>query len=71
MPKGPQGQKRLADVMARAMMIGRNATGEAEDDVGPVSRRDIGQAGGRARNASLSQDRRKEIAVAAASARWS
>lgn len=71
MSKGPQGQKRPADAVARAVMIGRIATGEAEDDVGPVSRRDIGKAGGSARSASLSQDRRKEIAKAAAAARWS
>ena len=31
MPKGPQGQKRPADVIGLAVLIGRIATGEVED----------------------------------------
>jgi hypothetical protein len=31
MPKGPQGQKRPADVIGAAVMVGRIATGEAQD----------------------------------------
>jgi hypothetical protein len=31
MPKGPQGQKRPADVIGNAVLIGRIATGEVED----------------------------------------
>lgn len=31
MPRGPKGEKRRADVNARAVMIGKIATGEIED----------------------------------------
>ena len=31
MPKGPNGQKRPADVIGAAVMVGRIATGEVED----------------------------------------
>ncbi len=31
MPKGPRGEKRPADAIGRAVMIGRIATGEIED----------------------------------------
>jgi len=71
MPKGPQGQKRPADAVARAVMVGRIATGELEDDVGPIGSGCVGRAGGVARSASLSSEKKKEIAKAAASARWS
>jgi hypothetical protein len=33
MPKGPQGQKRKADVIGNAVLIGRIATGEAHETV--------------------------------------
>lgn len=33
MPKGPQGQKRPADAVSRAVMIGRIATGEVVESV--------------------------------------
>lgn len=32
MPKGPQGQKRPAGAVARAVMVAQIATGEIEDD---------------------------------------
>ena len=32
MPKGPQGQKRPADAIARAVMVAQIATGEIEED---------------------------------------
>ncbi len=31
MPKGPKGEKRPADVIGAAILVGRIATGEAED----------------------------------------
>ena len=34
MPKGPRGEKRLADVIGAAVMVGRIATGEAVPDGG-------------------------------------
>ena len=69
MPKGPQGQKRPADVIGAAVMIAKIATGEVEDTV-PSGRRDSGKAGGKARAKTLSQEKRSEIATAAAKARW-
>lgn len=68
MPKGPQGQKRPADAIARAVMIGRIATGEvSEDDMPPKKTR---ASGGLARSANLEPTRRAEIAKSAANARW-
>ena len=71
MPKGPQGQKRPADVIGCAVHVGRIATGEIEDSkyVQPAKRKS-GIAGGKARGASLEPKRRREIANAAARARW-
>lgn len=72
MPKGPQGQKRPADAVANAVMVARIATGEIEEDGYASSGRKIsGKAGAAARSAKLSADKRKEIAVGAANARWS
>ena len=74
MPKGPQGQKRPADVNARAVIIAKIATGEIED----VTREDgknaaavaLGRMGGKARAAGMSARKRKEIARKAAKTRW-
>ena len=33
MPKGPKGEKRPADPIARAVMVAKIATGEVEDEV--------------------------------------
>jgi hypothetical protein len=74
MPTGPKGQKRPADVNARAVMIAKIATGEIDD----VTREDgknaaavaLGRMGGKARAAGMSAKKRKEIARRAARARW-
>ena len=74
MPKGPQGQKRPADVIGAAVMVGRIATGEIEDtgrNPGTESNRKGGLKGGKARAAKLSPAQRKEIAKRAAAKRWS
>jgi hypothetical protein len=71
MPKGPQGQKRPADVIGCAVMIAKIATGDLEEtleDPAPTIKR--AQTGGHARAAKLTKSRRKEIAQKAASARW-
>ena len=72
MPKGPQGQKRPADVSARAAKI---ATGEIEDvtteDGKNAAAVALGRLGGKARAAGMSAKRRKEIAKKAAKVRWS
>lgn len=69
MPRGPQGQKRPADAIARAVVVAQIATGEIEDD-GYECYRSRGSAGGVARATSLSPIDRKSIAKAAAEARW-
>jgi len=69
MPKGPNGEKRPADVIGAAVMVGRIATGEAVDN--PKSGRTrSGAAGARARTDKLTAKRRSEIAKKAAAARW-
>jgi hypothetical protein len=73
MPKGPQGQKRPADVIGLAVMVGRIATGEVEDtkrDPGTEANRKGGLKGGKARAETLTPKRRKAIAKKAAAARW-
>jgi hypothetical protein len=71
MPKGPQGQVRPADVIARAVMVARIATAEEVEILAPMSGRvRSGYAGARARNEKLTQVERSEIAKKAAAARW-
>lgn len=71
MPKGPQGQKRPADVIGAAVMVGRISVGEAQDAKGKApNRAKGGRIGGKARAASLTAEKRKKIAKKAASARW-
>ena len=69
MPKGPQGQKRPADLIGCAIMVGRIATGEAEDEA-DADKTKVGRNGALARAANLSGQRRREIATLASSARW-
>ena len=76
MPKGPQGQKRKADVIGNAVLIGRIATGEVEDKKTTKSEKAVarGKAGGAkgaaARAARLTAEQKAEIARVAATARW-
>jgi len=78
MPKGPQGQKRPADVIGNAVKVMRIATGEAEEDIPPDTRNRaavelsrLGAAkGGHARASKLSPRKRKQIAKRAAEKRW-
>jgi len=72
MPKGPSGQKRPADAIARAVAVMRIATGQdKEAQPGAKSAAaELGSKGGKARAETLSQKRRKEISKAAAAARW-
>ncbi len=73
MPKGPQGQKRPADVIGNAVHVMRIATGEIADpkrDAGSEANRKGGLKGGKARAKALSPEKRKEIAQKAAKARW-
>ena len=74
MPRGPKGEKRPADVNARAVMIGKIATGEIEDittdDGKNAAAVALGRMGGKARAEGMSAKRRKEIAKKAAASRW-
>jgi hypothetical protein len=77
MAKGPKGERRPADVNARAVMIAKIATGEIEDvrpspeseakDPAAVA---LGRKGGQARAAALGKRKRAEIARKAARTRW-
>jgi hypothetical protein len=76
--KGPKGERRPADVIGAAVMIGRIATGEIEEGAGAPPDDDgkdpaavaLGRKGGTARAAGMTAKRRKEIAKKAAAKRW-
>ena len=75
MPTGPRGEKRPADVIGAAVMVAKIATGEIEEELQPEpahteSRRAAGKKGGKARADALTPERRAEIAVQGAAARW-
>lgn len=71
MPKGPKGEKRHADTLQNAMLIGRIATGEVEDTPSKAPKRATGgRVGGAARAKALSPEKRTEIAKKAAHKRW-
>jgi hypothetical protein len=76
MPKTPKGHKRPADVISNAVHVMRIATGEAtEAKMSPLASKnqaavELGRKGGTARASSLSKARRRQIAKAAAKARW-
>lgn len=74
MPKGPKGQKRPADVVGNAVHVMRVLTGEAEDvasaDGKDKAAQALGKKGGMARAASMTPERRAEIARKAATKRW-
>jgi hypothetical protein len=66
MPKGPQGQKRKADVIGNAVLVMKIATGEAKDTgtaPGTEANRKGGLKGGAARAAKLTPEERKNIAA--------
>jgi len=83
MPRGPKGEKRPADVIGAAVMIGKIATGEigkiATGEIDDLTTDDgknaaavaLGRMGGKARAEGMSAKRRKEIARKAAVKRWS
>ena len=74
MPKGPQGQKRPADVIGNAVKVMRIATGEEveefEDDEKDPAAKALGAKGGQARAARLTSEERTNIARKAAKKRW-
>ena len=70
MPKGPQGQKRPADVIGNAVHVMRIATGEVAETSLKSGRTKSGKAGGAARAGKLTAEKRSQIAKKAAAARW-
>jgi hypothetical protein len=71
MPKGPRGEKRPADVIGAAIMVGRIATGEATEERASKKRgRAGGLKGGESRARRLTPEQREEIARLAAKTRW-
>jgi hypothetical protein len=74
MPRGPKGEKRPAEVIGAAVMIGRIATGEIDDltteDGKNAAAVALGRMGGKARAKGMTAKRRKEIAKKAAASRW-
>jgi len=71
MPKGPNRQKRPADVIGNAVHTAMIVTGEIEDTKTKQSaKRESGLAGAKARSDSLSEEDRREIAKLAAEVRW-
>lgn len=69
MPKGPEGQKRPADMIGMSVQVARIATGEMEDTK-KSGRVRSGKAGAKARAENLTAEERSEIARKAANARW-
>ena len=75
MPKGPRGERRPADAIARAVKVAKIATGEIEEDK-PVddgkdkAAQSLGRRGGKARAEKMTAERRAEIARNAAAKRW-
>lgn len=72
MPKGPRGEKRPADAIGLAVMIGKIATGEVEDERNDVKNAaaQLGSLGGKKRAETMTPERRAEIAKKAAEKRW-
>ena len=74
MPRGPKGERRPADAIGNAIMIGRIATGEIEDLTTngrpECRRRGAGAHGRQGAGGWESAKRRKEIARKAANSRW-
>jgi len=71
MPRGPQGQKRPADVIGAAIMVAKIATGEIEETLKePSGKVRSGKAGAKARAEKMTPAERSAIAKKAAGARW-
>ena len=77
MPRGPKGERRPRDVIGNAVHVMRLATGEITGDI-PTPESEgkapaavaLGRKGGKARAASMSARKRKQIAKKAAESRW-
>jgi hypothetical protein len=71
MPRGPRGEKRPADLIGCAATVARLSVGEMDEQLKePSAKVRSGHAGARARAASMTAERRTEIAKKAARERW-
>jgi hypothetical protein len=76
MPKGPQGQRRPADVIGNAVGVMRIATGETEEEYDTSDEgkdraaAELGRKGGKARAEKMTPAQRAEAARKAAAKRW-
>lgn len=71
MPRGPQGQRRPADLIGNAVTVAKIATGEIEETgYKQPAKVKSGKAGGKARAEKLTPEERERIAKKAASGRW-
>ena len=74
MPRGPKGEKRPADAIGNAVMVGRITTGEIDhlitEDGKNAAAVALGRMGGKARAAGMTAKKRSEIAKKAAKSRW-
>ena len=73
MPKGPRGERRPADAVGLAVLVGKIATGEVEDERDEKltsAAAEMGRAGGKKRAENMTPERRREIAQKAAAKRW-
>ena len=68
MPRGPNGERRPANVVGCAVTVAKIATGEIEEDL--PTHRAIKVNGGKARADSMTPEERKALAEKAAAARW-
>ena len=68
MPRGPNGERRPADVVGCAVTVAKIATGEIEEEL-PENREDKVN-GGKARANGMTPEERSGLARKAAQARW-
>jgi hypothetical protein len=73
--QAPKRPKRPADVVGNAIRVAQIATGETEEEFEPEPEKngaaaELGRMGGRKRAASMTPERRAEIAKKAAEKRW-
>ena len=62
MPKGPNGEKRPADAIGRAVQVAKIATGEIEDTRHAQPKKAIGgRAGGKARAVRMTAKQRSTV----------
>ncbi len=67
---GPNGEKRPADTIAQAVLIGKIATRQVEDPSVHAAKSVAGRKGAKVRSERMNSEQRKAVAKSAAAARW-